>query len=246
MDSDPADRRQPVWLDIRKYIQDLIASPGLRPGDRVPSERALAETLAANRMTVRKALDSLVAMGALERNSRSGTRIPLPRVTRPVDVHTSLGIARIVRAGGGTPGNRLLLFSRAQAEGRIADRLGLSEGDPVVVFRRLWTVNETPFCIETSHLPAARVPGLAAEDLAEGKSFYGLLGERYGITTTGAERTIGIGSCTETEAPLLGLKPGAAILLLRLLASDAAGRPIEYMTSVNHPQLVEFRTTRPG
>lgn len=246
MDNDSAERRQPVWLDIRKYIQDLIASPGLGPGDRVPSERALAETLAANRMTVRKALDSLVAMGALERNSRSGTRIPLPRVTRPVDAHTSMGIARIVRAGGGTPGNRLLQFDRHPAEERMAERLGLSEGDPVVVFRRLWTVNDTPFCIETSHLPAARVPGLAAEDLADGKSFYGLLGERYGITTTGAERTIGIGNSTETEAQLLGLRPGTAILLLRLLVSDAAGRPIEYMASVNHPQLVVFRTTRPG
>ena len=136
MDHVPPDRRQPVWLDIRKYIQDLIASPGLGPGDRVPSERALAETLGANRMTVRKALDSLVTMGALERNSRSGTRIPLPRVTRPADIHTSLGIARIVRAGGGTPGNRLLQFTRIPAEGKIAERLGLSEGDPVVVFRR--------------------------------------------------------------------------------------------------------------
>ncbi len=246
MDNDSAARRQPVWLDIRKYIQDLIARPGLRPGDRVPSERALAETLGANRMTVRKALDSLVAMGALERNSRSGTRIPLPQVTRPVDAHTSMGIARIVRAGGGTPGNRLLEFGRVPAEPRMAERLGLSEGDPVVVFRRLWTVNETPFCIETSHLPAARVPGLAADDLGEGRSFYGLLGERYGIVTTGAERTIGIGSSTEAEAQLLGLRTGTAILLLRLLVSDTAGRPIEYMTSVNHPQLVVFRTTRPG
>lgn len=246
MDPDLHDRRQPVWLEIRKYIQDVIASPGLGPGDRVPSERALAETLGANRMTVRKALDSLVAMGALERNSRSGTRIPLPRVTRPADAHTALGIARIVRAGGGTPGNRLLHFARAAAEGKVAERLALSEGDPVVVFRRLWTVNDTPFCIETSHLPAARVPGLTEEDLAEGKSFYGLLGERYGITTTGAERTIGIGNATEAEAGLLRLKPDAAVLLMRLLASDEAGRPIEYMASVNHPQLVVFRTTRPG
>ncbi|MCW3475319.1 GntR family transcriptional regulator [Limobrevibacterium gyesilva] len=242
----PAQPRVPVWLEIRRYIQDLIAGPGYAPGDRIPSERALAEQLAANRMTVRKAVDSLVAMGLLERNGTSGTRITAPRVARPVDAHTSQGIARIVRAGGGTPGNKLLHFEQARATGKIAERLHVPEGAELVVFRRLWTVNDTPFCIETSHLPADRVPGLAAEDLMAGQSLYGLLHDRYGITTTGGERLIGIGFCNDMEARLLHLKPGAAILLLRLLVSDEAGRPIEYMTSVNHPQLVVFRTTKAG
>ena len=237
-----AEPRTPVWQTIQRYVQDLIAGPDFGPGDRVPSERALAERLGANRMTVRKAIDGLVAMGKLERNGTSGTRIPRPRVTRPVDAHTAQGIARIVRAGGGTPGNRLLHFEQARASGKIAERLEVPEGAELVVFRRLWTVNEVPFCIETSHLPAERVPGLAAEDLTAGQSLYGLLRERYGITTRGAERLIGIGESTELEAKLLHLKPGTAILLLRLLVLDDGGRPIEYMTSVNHPQLVVFKT----
>jgi GntR family transcriptional regulator len=241
-----ARRRTPIWQAIQRYIQDLIAGPDYGPGDRVPSERALAERLGANRMTVRKAIDGLVAMGKLERNGTSGTRIPRPRVTRPVDAHTAQGIARIIRAGGGTPGNKLLHFEQARAVGKIAARLQVPEGAELVVFRRLWTVNSSPFCIETSHLPADRVPGLAAEDLTAGQSLYGLLRDRYGITTRGAERLIGIGVSTELEAKLLHLKPGTAILLLRLLVLDDAGRPIEYMTSVNHPQLVVFKTANAG
>jgi GntR family transcriptional regulator len=241
-----AGRRTPIWQAIQRYIQDLIAGPDYGPGDRVPSERALAERLGANRMTVRKAIDGLVAMGKLERNGTSGTRIPRPRVTRPVDAYTAQGIARIIRAGGGTPGNKLLHFEQARAVGKIAARLQVPEGAELVVFRRLWTVNSSPFCIETSHLPADRVPGLAAEDLTAGQSLYGLLRDRYGITTRGAERLIGIGVSTELEAKLLHLKPGTAILLLRLLVLDDAGRPIEYMTSVNHPQLVVFKTANAG
>ena len=57
--------------------------------------------------------------------------------------------------------------------------------------------------------------------------------------TTG-ERVIGLAPATEMEARQLRLRRGASILLLRLLAFDAQGRPIEYMTSVNHPQLVVF------
>jgi GntR family transcriptional regulator len=33
------------------------------------------------------------------------------------------------------------------------------------MFRRLWTANDIPVCIETSHLPLALVPDLAAQDL---------------------------------------------------------------------------------
>jgi GntR family transcriptional regulator len=234
-------RRTPVWLEIRRHLQELIAGPSFAAGDYIPSERSLAETLGANRMTVRKAIDSLVQIGALERNSTSGTRLPLPRVTRPAALHTALGIARLVRAGGGEPGNRLLDFARRATTARIAERLHLAEGSELIVFRRLWTVNDTPFCIESTHLPAARVPGLAAADLTGGQSLYALLRDRYGIVTSGTERTIGIGYASDAEAGLLGLAPGTAILLLRLVAADAAGTPVEYTASVNHPQLVVFR-----
>ncbi|MCX7383082.1 MAG: GntR family transcriptional regulator [Alphaproteobacteria bacterium] len=241
-----ASRPPPVWLEIRRYLQELLATPGYGPGDYIQSERTLSEALGANRMTVRKAIDSLVAAGVLERNSTSGTRIPLPRVTRPADGHTALGIARLVRAGGGEPANRLLDFARHAAPARIAERLGVAEGAELAVIRRLWMVNESPFCIETTHLPGDRVPGLCAEDLTEGQSLYALLRERYGLTTTQHQRTIGIGYATEAEARLLNLTPGTAILLLRLLVDDGAGKPIEYTTSVNHPQLVVFRAGPDG
>jgi GntR family transcriptional regulator len=241
----PKTSKIPVYRQIEQHIRDLINGSEYGPGDRVPSERVLAETLGANRMTVRKAIDGLVAQGMLERHSTSGTRIPLPRVTRPTDVRTSLGITRIIQSSGGTPGNKLLHFQEQHANGRVAERLGLLEGTPIVVFRRLWTVDGAPFCIETSHLPAERVPDLAAEDLTAGQSLHALLRNRYGITTVSGERMIGVATCTDMEARLLELPPHSPCLLLRLVVADQVGQPVEYMASVNHPQLVVFKT-QPG
>jgi GntR family transcriptional regulator len=235
-------RRIPVYRQIEQHIRDLINSPDYGPGDRVPSERVLAETLGANRMTVRKAIDGLVAQGLLERHSTSGTRIRLPRVTRPTDARTSLGITRLIQSSGGTPGNKLLHFQEQQASGRIAERLGLKEGAPITVVRRLWTVDAVPFCIETSHLPTERVPDLAAEDLTAGQSLYALLRSRYGIAVEGRERMISVATCTEMESRLLDLPQDSPCLLLRLVVADQQGRPVEYMASVNHPRLVVFKT----
>ncbi|MDA8048633.1 MAG: GntR family transcriptional regulator [Rhodospirillales bacterium] len=239
-----SERRLPLHRLIEQYLRDLIGAPDIRPGDRVPSERALAERLNANRMTVRKAVDRLVAQGLLERDGTSGTRVTRPRVVRPADAHTSLGIARIVRSGGGSPGNKLIHFVASRADVRIAKWLAVAEGEPIIVIRRLWMVDDVPFCIETSHLPAGLVPGLAAEDLSAGQSLYGLLRARFGIETLHGERLISVTSCTELEARLLGLDRGAPALLLRLRASDASDRPVEYLASVNHPGRVQFRSAK--
>lgn len=233
-----------MYRAIQEHLRALIAGPDTGPGDRIPSERALAEQLGANRMTVRKAIDGLVAQGVLERNGTSGTLVAAPRVRRPVEGNTSTGIARIVQSTGGTPGNRLLHFEEAPASASVAGRLQLSEGEAVVLFRRLWTVDAQPFCIETSHLPARLVPGLAAEDLVAGQSLYALLRSRYGLGPLTGEREIGVASCGEMEARLLDLTLGAACLLLRLVSFDTEGQPVEYTRSVNHPQRVVFRSRK--
>lgn len=238
------DPRIPAYRAIQNFIQELINGPDFGPGDHIPSERALAEQLGKNRMTVRKAIDGLVSMGLLERNSTSGTRIPQPRVTRPIDAKTSLGITRIIQSGGSTAGNKLLHFEQTRATAKVAEQLHIAEGGEIVMFRRLWTVNETPCCIETSHLPLELVPGLAAEDLMAGQSLYNLLRNRYGIGTVTGERQISVAACSEMEARLLNLPAGSPCLLLRLVVYDVNGRPVEYMRSVNHPQLVVFKTAQ--
>lgn len=237
---------KPVYVAIQDYILELIGGPDFSPGDRVPSERALADRLGANRMTVRKAIEKLVERGALERNGTSGTRIPLPQVARPIDLRQSLGVARILRSAGAAPGNRLLHFGEAQASEATAKRLHVAVGAPLLMFRRLWTANDTPFCIETSYLPLERFPDLVAEDLVSGQSLYALLHSRYGVVATVADREISVGAATDLEARLLGLVPASPALILRLVAHDGAGHPVEYMKSVNHPQLVVFRTTAPA
>lgn len=234
-------KRVPVYLRAQQFIEELLESNDYGPGDHIPSERALAEELGINRLTARKAIDRLVQAGRLERNSTTGTRIPQPRITRPVDANSSGGITRVIQLSGGVPGNRLLHFELSPASEAVAKHLKVEAGTELVVSRRLWTVNDTPFCIETSHIPASRVPGLAAEDLVAGQSLYALLETRYGIKTGHGTRTIGVNTPTKFEIEALRLPAHSSTLLLRMVVSDAADVSIEYMRSVNHPAHVIFQ-----
>ena len=232
-----------LYERAQQHVIEMIEGPDYAAGDRIPSERELAERYRISRMTMRKAIDKLVARGLLERRGTSGTYIPVPVIRRPITGHMfSHGISEIVRACGGVPGSRLLFFEQHEAHSRVAERLNIRTGDPLIVIRRLRTVNDLPFCVETTHLPQARVPGLAADDLFGRQSLYALLASRYGIEMGGGHGTISVSAATTQEAELLGLRSDSPALIFRAVANDRQDRPVEYLTSVNHPLRVVFET----
>jgi GntR family transcriptional regulator len=63
----------PVSRQIADQVRALCSSGTLRPGDRVPSVRELAESLAVNPNTVLRVYERLTAEGLLERRHGSGT-----------------------------------------------------------------------------------------------------------------------------------------------------------------------------
>lgn len=61
------------YLDIVLDIRKMISQENIRPGDRIPSERELAETLKVGRSTIREALRSLELLGLIETRRGEGT-----------------------------------------------------------------------------------------------------------------------------------------------------------------------------
>jgi GntR family transcriptional regulator, transcriptional repressor for pyruvate dehydrogenase complex len=65
-------RRNKVYEDVARQIERLILKK-LRPGDKLPSERELAESLAVSRSSIRDAIRSLELMGMVEPRQGAGT-----------------------------------------------------------------------------------------------------------------------------------------------------------------------------
>lgn len=66
-------RRRPLVALILDQLREFIATARLRPGDRLPPERQLAQQLAVSRPSLRAALDWLSERGALRRVQGGGT-----------------------------------------------------------------------------------------------------------------------------------------------------------------------------
>ena len=65
--------RRGFTSDSISAVKGMVLDGRLRPGDRLPSERALSEALGVSRPTVREAIRSLQAMNIVETRRGSGT-----------------------------------------------------------------------------------------------------------------------------------------------------------------------------
>jgi GntR family transcriptional repressor for pyruvate dehydrogenase complex len=65
--------REPISSEITRRLLDFLISGGVQPGQRLPSERILAETLGVGRSHVRQAIKSLVVLGLIDVRQGDGT-----------------------------------------------------------------------------------------------------------------------------------------------------------------------------
>ncbi|MGY0002497.1 GntR family transcriptional regulator [Micromonospora sp. I033] len=57
---------EPLWRRIRREIQAKVDAGILKPGDKLPTTKELAEQYETSGVTVRKAIDLLIEAGVLE------------------------------------------------------------------------------------------------------------------------------------------------------------------------------------
>lgn len=75
-----------VYQEILLEINNLIKEDGLKPGDRLPSERELAERLRVGRSSVREALRALELLGLITTRRGEGTFIQSYRQNKLIDI----------------------------------------------------------------------------------------------------------------------------------------------------------------
>ena len=85
--------QQPGYEIAAARIAEFITSSGLKPGDRLPTERALCEQLGVSRTVVREAVKVLTATGIVRTRQGSGLYVmkePHPFATAATDLFTSV------------------------------------------------------------------------------------------------------------------------------------------------------------
>lgn len=214
----------PKHAQLREILRRSIERE-LPPGSPIPSERELAERYGVSRLTVRSAIGKLVEEGLLTRARGKGTFTAARRMELQLYL---MSFTADMRRRGLVPTTEVLERSAEIPPPATASALGLGSGQLAYRLARLRRADGVPLAIERGWYHPGPMPGLLDLDLAG--SLYEQIAREYDLRFDHARQTAWAEAADRETARLLGIRPGAPLLVFRRI-STAAGEPVEDMTS---------------
>lgn len=218
-------QKTPIWRAIADALRSDLAEGRYGPGDRLPTEAALAERFGVNRHTVRHGISALVEEGLVRTRRGSGAFVAATPTDYPIGRRVRFHENLI--AAGRRPDKRVLHVEERASAGGEARALGIPEGAMICAYNGLSLADGRPIAVFESLFPLERLGGIT---------------QAFGQTTsvTEALRAVGVGDYTRASTRLtavratatqaLHLEVGEGDPLLRSsgVNVDEAGQPVEY------------------
>jgi len=219
----------PLYLKIANRLENDIQAGRIKVGEKIASERMLAEELGVSRMTARQALQHLSSRGLLETRVGQGTFVTHARIEQKLSTLT--GFTEEMARQGHKSASIVVLAETRKADHLAAEALKLPANGHIHRLVRVRLVDGEPVAIETTDVGAALAPGLM--DLADFSrdSLYRILRDNFGIVATTGEQTMMASTADAATARSLDIREGSPVLKLTRLTFDSKGQPFEFVRS---------------
>ncbi len=217
--------KTPIWKAIADALRSDMAEGRYGPGDKLPTEAALAERFGVNRHTVRHGISALVDEGLIRTRRGAGAFVAATPTDYPIGSRVRFHENLI--AAGRRPEKRVLhVEERAATEGE-ATALTVSPGDQICAYHGLSLADGHPIAVFESMFPLERLPGITAA-LQETSSVTEAL-NRSGVTDyTRASTRLTATRATATQALHLQVSEGDPLLRSSGVNVDEKGQPVEF------------------
>lgn len=159
-----------IYKIIAKKLRSDINSNQYTVGDQIPNEKQLAEQFAVSRMTIRRAITSLIELGLLSREQGRGTFII--EKDKNFTINNLKSFQEIMASSKKTTKNDVLEFKIITTPLSIAIQLRLDPKDKIFYIRRVRYVNNRPVMVEDSYMPYHLFKKMTLEDMENSKFFY--------------------------------------------------------------------------
>lgn len=214
-----------LWLQVRQRLAEEIGRGIHAPGERLPTEAALAERFGVNRHTLRRAMAALHEDGLIRIEQGRGTFVQEHLLDYALGRRTRF--SEIVGAEGRRPGARLLRAAEIPAPTAAARALGVARGSLCAWLETVREADGRPITLSDHYFPAKRYPDFIAVYRETGSISAALT--RFGAGDYQRKWTrITARPANSEESRHLAQPPNRPVLVAESLNVDGAGRPVEY------------------
>ena len=226
-----------LWRQIQCILEQELTNGSFTSGEKLPTEKQLAERFGVNRHTVRQAMAELVRKELVIVERGRGAFA----YSNKLDYH----LARVVKFRENllrqrrVPNEELLKSEVVPAERKASEALHVRPTAPLVCLRTVGIADEHPLCYTTVFVPHDRFPGFAAayrrtHSITASFQRFGVL-EYFRATTRIMSRLP-----TQEEARVLRVTKQSPVFVVESVNKDAYETPIEYSTCVWAADKVQF------
>jgi GntR family phosphonate transport system transcriptional regulator len=217
--------RTPIWKAIADALRSDLAEGRYVPGDKLPTEAALAERFGVNRHTVRHGLSALVDEGLIRTRRGAGAFVAATPTDYPIG--TRVRFHENLVAAGRIPEKRILHVEERAATDGEARALEVGPGDMVCAYHGLSLADAQPIAVFESLFPLSRLAGIT-DALADTSRVTEAL-KTVGVSDyTRASTRLTAVRATATQALHLQVNEGDPLLRSTGVNVDEAGQPVEY------------------
>lgn len=217
----------PLYEQVRQSLAAAIDSGEYGPGDKLPSETTLATEMGVNRLTVRRAVEELARAGLVQSRQGSGTYVAARMARLPVSQSLSTdslvsGITEQIQEQGHVYEDLLLKVAKVNAPASNLE-LELPAG-PLWRVDNALLVDGNPWMWSSAWFPAELIRD-PKRNWNKSTGLYGQLNEVIGELVP-MWRAFSAEAATTLDAEILGVKPGAPLIVRDGLTADSDGNPV--------------------
>lgn len=219
----------PLYYQLKKIIRELIENEEIKANEIVPTERELCEYHGISRMTVNKAIASLVNEGLLYRERGKGTFVVKNKEKH--QLQNLLSFTEDMKRRGIVIHTQIISFSRILPTKKMQQDLQISSQQEVFEITRLRHMDGEPYAIEVAYIPTMLCEGLTGEML-ENNSLYHILETEFDLKFGYGRQTIEPVLVNDYESELLQVKQKTLALMFSRLTYASNDIPIEVTKSI--------------
>ncbi|MFJ4439234.1 GntR family transcriptional regulator [Streptomyces sp. NPDC088923] len=239
----------PLYSVVARRLRQDLTEGAARPGDRLPSERVLAERYEVSRVTMRSALNRLAeeglivsapARGWFLQEDRSADH---PALSRPTAGRTVQGFADYALRHGLAVRTRVLEAGVRAATIAEAEELRIAPGALLFAMRRLRFLDDLVVVVEHNRLPLALCPALAHTDFGRASLYATLREAEPPQVPHVADYSVEARQPDAREKELLEIEDVTPVLVATQLAFNQEARPLELTVAIYRGDRYRFRAS---
>lgn len=232
-DSSPIPLYHQVSVVLRhRILEGVFDDDGL-----LPSEKQLEAEFGVSRISIRKAVDLLVADGLVERKAGRGTLLK-NKPPAVEDVTTSHGPFENLLTMGYSTDVAVIEFGYEPASHKVALALEIEQGTEVQRSIRVRSHKKQPFSYLTTWIPADIGASFDQKQLRSEPLLHLL--ERAGARPERASQSFSAASADPQVAQALSVGVLSPLLSIIRIVRDATNRPVEYLEALYRPDRYRY------